>query len=94
LGTNLKAHILAAPSQHAFENLFELSPDAILISDGEGLIRSANPRTVEMFGYAPSELFGKSIDILVSSSPEARALTAACNSGAKNRTVPCSPLVW
>jgi PAS domain S-box-containing protein len=65
LGTNLKAHILAAPSQHAFENLFELSPDAILISDGEGLIRSANPRTVEMFGYAPPELFGKSIDILV-----------------------------
>ena len=59
------APILAAPSQHAFENLFELSPDAIFISDEEGVIRSANPRSEEMFGYPRGELFGKPIDGLV-----------------------------
>ena len=46
-------------------NLFALSPDAIFITDAEGVIRNANPRSEELFGYTPPELFAKSIDCLV-----------------------------
>lgn len=61
----LPGHTLSAPSRHAFENIFEISPDAILITDAEGAIRSANPRSAEMFGYAPEEFILKPIDSLL-----------------------------
>jgi PAS domain S-box-containing protein len=46
-------------------NLFALSPDAIFFTDSEGVIRDANPRSEELFGYTSPELFAKSIDCLV-----------------------------
>ena len=49
----------------ALENLFDISPDAILVTDAKGLIRAANPRAAELFGYTSGELIGKSIDKLV-----------------------------
>jgi formate hydrogenlyase transcriptional activator len=49
----------------AFENLFEVSPDAIFVTDAKGQIRGANPRATELFGYTPDELVGRSIEILV-----------------------------
>jgi formate hydrogenlyase transcriptional activator len=52
-------------SQSALENLFSFSPDAIFLTDADGLIRSANPRASELFGYAPEELIGMSIEALV-----------------------------
>ncbi len=52
-------------AQFASETLFDLSPDAILVVDAKGFIRAANPRTAELFGYAPDELIGLSIDSLV-----------------------------
>jgi len=52
-------------ARFASEDLFRLSPDAILITDAEGIIRGANPRTAELFGYAPDELIGLSIESLV-----------------------------
>ena len=58
----------AAPAefaQFASESLFNLSPDAILVTDAEGIIRAANARTAELFGYEPSELIGLPIDSLV-----------------------------
>jgi formate hydrogenlyase transcriptional activator len=51
--------------QFASESLFKLSPDAILIADAAGIIRSANPRAAELFGYTLDELIGLSIDSLV-----------------------------
>ena len=47
------------------EQLFDFSPDAILITDNRGVIRDANPRTGEMFGYSPEELIGHPIEMLV-----------------------------
>jgi len=47
------------------EQLFDFSPDAILITDNRGVIRDANPRTGEMFGYSPEELIGHPIETLV-----------------------------
>jgi PAS domain S-box-containing protein len=49
----------------ALENLFEISPDAIVVTDADGLIREANPRATELFGYTHEELIGKKVDELV-----------------------------
>jgi formate hydrogenlyase transcriptional activator len=45
--------------------LFRLSPDAILMTDAGGIIRAANPRTAELFGYADGELIGMPVETLV-----------------------------
>jgi len=45
--------------------LFELSPDAILVCSGEGLIQEMNARAGALFGYDRAELLGKSVDMLV-----------------------------
>lgn len=47
------------------EELFEVSPHAIFVTDSEGLIRNANSRASEFFGYTREELFGRSIEDLV-----------------------------
>ncbi|HSZ18130.1 MAG TPA: sigma 54-interacting transcriptional regulator [Terracidiphilus sp.] len=46
-------------------NLFDVSPDAIFVTDGAGVIRSANPRAAELFGYTQAELLGQAIENLV-----------------------------
>ena len=58
-------HDRAEFAREALENLFELSPDAIFVTDAKGVIREANPRSAELFGYTQAELEGKSIEILV-----------------------------
>ncbi len=62
----------ASPLQHraelahsALENLFEVSPDAIFVTDAQGVIRGANPRAAELFGHTQAELFGQPIENLV-----------------------------
>jgi formate hydrogenlyase transcriptional activator len=52
-------------ARFALENLFAISPDAIFVTDADGLIRAANPRAIELFGYPFAELMGKKIEILV-----------------------------
>ncbi|HEY1766117.1 MAG TPA: sigma 54-interacting transcriptional regulator [Terracidiphilus sp.] len=47
--------------------MFELSPDAILITAVDGTIRGANPRAEELFGYTVEELIGQSVEMLVPS---------------------------
>ena len=55
-----------APFVHsALENLFDVSPDAILITDAEGVIRGANPRAAALFGHTQVELFGQSVENLI-----------------------------
>jgi PAS domain S-box-containing protein len=49
----------------ALEDLFDFSPDAIFVTDTHGVIRGANPRAAELFGYSQSELNGKRIEDLV-----------------------------
>jgi formate hydrogenlyase transcriptional activator len=53
------------PAQLAWENVFDLSPDAILVTDAHGIIRGANPRAAELFGHTPAELNGQPIEILI-----------------------------
>jgi formate hydrogenlyase transcriptional activator len=51
--------------QTQFEKLFEFSPDAIVVSDEAGRILEANPQVERLFGYAPQELRGQPVEILV-----------------------------
>jgi formate hydrogenlyase transcriptional activator len=84
----------------ALEDLFEFSPDGILITDAGGVIRDANPRAAELFGYTADELIGMSVEVLVperfrdrhpshrqnySVHPHARAMGAALNLGGLRR---------
>lgn len=49
----------------ALEDLFEFSPDAIFVTDADGVIRDANSRASELFGYTRDEFIGLSVDALV-----------------------------
>jgi formate hydrogenlyase transcriptional activator len=52
-------------AQIALDNLFEVSPNAIFVTDAEGVIRSANPSATELFGHTHADLIGMPIDNLI-----------------------------
>jgi formate hydrogenlyase transcriptional activator len=61
-----RAEVKRAEFAHfALENLFDISPDAIFLTDAEGIIRGANPRASELFGHTQTELIGQPIENLV-----------------------------
>lgn len=45
--------------------ILHTSADATIITDQEGMIRVANERAEELFGYGPGELVGEPIEILI-----------------------------
>lgn len=53
------------PARSAIPNLFDISPDGIVITDAQGVIRGANPRAAELFGYTQEELLGQTIESLM-----------------------------
>ncbi|HEV2369023.1 MAG TPA: sensor domain-containing diguanylate cyclase, partial [Acidimicrobiales bacterium] len=57
----------AAVRQHQGEHLLDAAPVAIVVSDEAGIIRYANHRTAELFGYEPAELVGQELEKLVPS---------------------------
>jgi two-component system, LuxR family, sensor kinase FixL len=48
-----------------YRAIFEASPDGFLVVDREGVIRAANPRVEELFGWPLEELIGQKIEVLV-----------------------------
>jgi PAS domain S-box-containing protein len=54
------------PSQALFETLYEFSPDAIVVTDSQGVIGSINAQVERVFGYAREELLGQPVEILIS----------------------------
>jgi formate hydrogenlyase transcriptional activator len=49
----------------ALGNLFDISPDAIFVSDGDGMIRDANQQAMERFGFTHEELIGMKFEELL-----------------------------
>lgn len=47
------------------EQLANNAPDAILISDREGIIRFWNNGAEQMFGHTPAEAIGQSLDLII-----------------------------
>lgn len=48
-----------------FEGLFNASPDAILLTNAQGIIEKANPLVEALFGYLEDELAGKPVETLI-----------------------------
>ncbi len=53
------------PRQTLFENIFECSPDAIVVTDGNGRITNVNSQVERVFGYTQEELLGFPVEILM-----------------------------
>jgi len=49
----------------ALENLFDVSPNAIFVTNAQGIIRAANPRAAELFGYSQAEFYGMPTENLI-----------------------------
>ena len=52
-------------SDELSKNLLELSPDATVVVDGGGAIIFANAQVAGTFGYSPSELTGRPVELLL-----------------------------
>ena len=52
-------------SEERFRSLFEFSPDAIIVSDGEGRITELNAQVSSFFGYERAELIGLPVENLI-----------------------------
>jgi PAS domain S-box-containing protein len=47
------------------QHLLRFSPDALIVIDGQGMIRFANETVMQTFGYPPDALIGRPVDVLV-----------------------------
>jgi len=63
--TQLKAARDAQLMEVKFRNVFESTPDSIIVSNLTGTIVLANTRADRLFGYAPNELIGQRIEVLL-----------------------------
>lgn len=52
-------------SEEMLRGLFEFAPDTILVASHGGVIVRVNAQVEKMFGYAPDELTGRSIETLI-----------------------------
>ena len=52
-------------SEHQFRTLFESVAESIIAVDSDNIIRLANSRIREMFGYDKTELVGQHLDVLI-----------------------------
>lgn len=52
-------------SSDEYQAIFNASPDGLLVVDTGGVIRAANPRVEDLFGWKAEDLTGRSVDILV-----------------------------
>ena len=54
-------------SEENFQNLFEASPDAIIVATRAGVIHTINQQAERLFGYPRAELVGQAIELLMPS---------------------------
>lgn len=52
-------------SKLQFQDLFMFAPDALVMTDSEGIIQMANHQAERMFGWTPAELLGQSLEVLL-----------------------------
>jgi PAS domain S-box-containing protein len=55
----------SSPERALFEQLFESSPDAIVVTDSAGRITNANAQVQRAFGFTTEELVGKPVETLI-----------------------------
>ncbi len=52
-------------NRRQYQGLFEFAPDAMVMTDGDGIIRLVNRQAEQLFGWSRGELFGQSVNVLV-----------------------------
>ena len=52
-------------TEQFFRSVLELAPDGLMVVDANGVIRLANARCEQLFGYTRDELIGQSVEMLV-----------------------------
>ena len=52
-------------TRRQFQNLFEFSPDALVMADQAGKIQLINRQAEQMFGWTRAELVGRSVEVLI-----------------------------
>jgi PAS domain S-box-containing protein len=57
----VKTQTLLLKSEEKFRNLYNISPDAIMVFDMNGIVTSYNEKFKDLFGYSSEELLGKSV---------------------------------
>ena len=64
------------PHSDLFEAIVAQALDVIIFADCEGAIRVWNHGAESVFGYAPSEVLGDSLDVIIPERSETRTGTA------------------
>jgi formate hydrogenlyase transcriptional activator len=62
---NEGAGVAYPQNESAFEQLFEFSPDAIVVADQRGQIVRVNAQVEKLFGYGREELIGQPVELLM-----------------------------
>lgn len=52
-------------SETRYRLLWQSSPDAVILMDSDGQIQFANPAVLEIFGYAPEEVTGQNLALIL-----------------------------
>ena len=60
-----KAEDALSASEERLRAIVDTAVDAIIVIDEEGLIQSINPATERILGYAPGEIVGKNVSLLM-----------------------------
>lgn len=55
----------AGAAEERFRGLLEAAPDAMVIVDGQGIIKLVNAQTEALFGYRREELLGHPVELLI-----------------------------
>ena len=63
--SEMKHRLAIQEREEQFRALLEATPDALIISDDDGLIRIVNAQTERLLGYGREELVGQAIEMLV-----------------------------
>jgi len=60
-----KAEVALRESENRINSIIQAAVDGIITIDTRGIMEMVNPSAAKLFGYEPSELIGKSINILM-----------------------------
>lgn len=64
-------------SEEKYRKIFELSPDAIILLDGQGRLIDVNGRLLDWLGYSPTEMIGKNLVELPFLSAKSKAIVVS-----------------
>jgi PAS domain S-box-containing protein len=86
----LASHVQLEQERQRYRDLFELAPDAYLVTDLRGIIKEANRSAARLFCITPEFLTGKALASYIDSRdrPRFRALLSDSDHPTERRTIP------